>query len=520
MKRLYFNPIRFIFLLLAALALVMGSRSQAALAMPGPARAEAGTPTPTPTAKQAESTLRVVIIAPSLPYRSGSLLKGSGPGLFYLNEDGARQHIYNWDTFRAFGFSEQEIIDIDDAVLEAVPLAGELTRLVSHDDTLYWAAGGQLWRVNEWQEVVSSASYTGLLVTRLDSGLKARLPVRAAFENGALLRADQTVYYFEHSQVLPAGPNARLIPVPAGAYDETQLIDVPQDVLSVYERKEHLETVEARLRPSVSAANLRQGPGLQFSAFGTISRGESFLVVGRVAAGDWLQIDRPDRSGWIAASLVTAGPGLGLLPVVQAEVKVEALPQAEPAALVEASPAAPQPLTCTEVPMRGFGQVWGDQPHIQPELGCPYSWSGGERGTNAAVQQFEYGLMVWLEADSSYSGDPVYVFFADGTYQRFGDLGPADPAKVGPIPAGFYPVGDKFGKVYWEGTGARVKERLGYATGEAVDSPGAFQEFQYGRMFWVGAVNRIQVLLQYTSDYQPTNRYYSFVDCFEVACEE
>jgi hypothetical protein len=33
--------------------------------------------------------------------------------------------------------------------------------------------------------------------------------------------------------------------------------------------------------------------------------------------------------------------------------------------------------------------------------------------------------------------------------QRFGDLG---PAKVGETPAGFQQVGDKFDKVYWEGT--------------------------------------------------------------------
>lgn len=521
MKRLYFNPVRSILLLLVAVTLFMGSRSQTAAAMPGPARAEAGlalaagTPTPTPTANRPTSTVKVMIVAPSLPYRSGSLLKGSGPGVFYLNEDGARQHIYNWDTFRAFGFSPQEIIEIEDAVLESVPLAGELTRLVSHAGTLYWAAGGQLWRVNEWQDVVSSASYTGLLVTRLDSGLKARLPVRATFENGALLRQGQDVYYFEHGLV-----NARLIPVPAGAYDEAQVIDVPQEVLSVYEQKEYLDRVETHLRPGINAANLRQGPGLQFDVTGMAGRSESLRVVGRTAAGDWLQIDRADGNGWIAASLVATGPGLALLPVAPAEVTAQALPQAEPAALVETSPAPPQPLTCSEVPMRGFGQVWGDQPQIQAELGCPYNWDGGERGTNAAVQQFEHGLMVWLEADSSFSGDPVYVFFDDGTYQRFSDLGPADPAKVGAIPAGFYPVGDRFGKVYWEGTGARVKERLGYATGEATDSPGAFQEFQYGRMFWAGAVNRILVLLQYTGDYQPINRYYSFVDCFEVACEE
>jgi hypothetical protein len=235
-------------------------------------------------------------------------------------------------------------------------------------------------------------------------------------------------------------------------------------------------------------------------------------------AGDWLQIEHQDRTGWVAASLIEEGHFLRLLPAVLTEDAAAPLPQAEPAAVIEKS-GPPQPIYCTEVPMRGFGQVWGDHPEIQPELGCPYSWDGGERGTQAAVQQFQHGLMVWLQADSTYNSDPVYVFFGDGTYQRFGDLGPADPAKVAPIPDGFFEIGDKFGKVYWEGTGARVKERLGHATGQAIDSAGAFQEFQYGRMFWVGEINRIFVTIQYRQDYQLSNKYYVFIDCFEVTCD-
>jgi hypothetical protein len=105
--------------------------------------------------------------------------------------------------------------------------------------------------------------------------------------------------------------------------------------------------------------------------------------------------------------------------------------------------------------------------------------------------------MLWLESDTVYSVDPVYVFFNDGTYQRFGDHGPADPAKVEKMPEGVFEVGEKFGKAYWEGTGARVKERLGYPTGPAIDSPGAFQQFYNGRMFWAGAIDKIFVIYDY-----------------------
>ena len=100
-----------------------------------------------------------------------------------------------------------------------------------------------------------------------------------------------------------------------------------------------------------------------------------------------------------------------------------------------------------------------------------------------------------MENDRVNSSDPVYAFFNDGSYQRFPDQGAADPAKVGA--SGAYQVGDKFSKVYWEGTGARVKERLGQPTGPVKDSAGAFQQFRKGRMFWAGTIDRIFVIYDY-----------------------
>lgn len=156
-----------------------------------------------------------------------------------------------------------------------------------------------------------------------------------------------------------------------------------------------------------------------------------------------------------------------------------------------------QPQYCDVVPMRGFGKVWGEHAEVQTRLGCAYSWQGGEKGVKAAIQPFEHGLMLWFEAESDYNKDPIYVLFADGSYQRFSEVGAADPAKVETVPSGFMAVGDKFSKVYWEGTGARVKERLGWPTGEAADSDGAYQQFDNGRMFWAGKIDTIFVIYDY-----------------------
>jgi hypothetical protein len=440
----------------------------------------------TPTAEPPlEPTAEVAAEPTSIVYEAGTLLKGSGDGVFYLTEDGTRQHIYNWDTFLAFGFAQEDIVIVDDKVLEAIPLEGELTRLVfdEHDD-LYWIMEGKLWWANRWKGVVSQEEYGGLLASRLDGLLKSTLPMRSIFDKGTLLRDGGPVYYFDY----PA-----LIPVPVDLYDETEVVDVPSGVLAVYEQKAQLEKVNIRLNADTQAANVRQGSSLEHEVIGVVRKNDRITALGRTADGNWLLIDYGDQVGWLASDLVEPSVALSLLPTsADLEAIAGDLPEAQPAAVTEKS--EPQPIYCDDTPIRGFGKVWGDHLDVQNTLGCPY---GGEQGTKAAVQTFQHGLMLWLESDSRYRADPVYVFFNDGNYQRFGDLGAADPAKVGTVPAGFHPVGDKFSKVYWEGTGVRVKERLGYATSELENTAGAFQQFSRGRMFWAEALDRIFVIYDY-----------------------
>jgi hypothetical protein len=246
------------------------------------------------------------------------------------------------------------------------------------------------------------------------------------------------------------------------------------------------DTLKAEV--TVAAGNVRSGPGLAYPVIGQVSRGDVLVVLGRNAPGDWLQIARDDRSGWLSSSLVKLNSAITGLEVVEVLVPPPASPTP-----------TPQPSEvpyCDSVPIRGFGTIWGEHPSVAATLGCP-SWPYREQGTGAAAQTFGHGLMLWLAADTSGGGDPVYVLFDTGEYQRFPDMGPADPAVVGDIPAGFYPPGDRFSKVYWEGTGVRVRQRLGYATGPQIDSPGAYQQFWNGRMFWAGALDRIFVLYDY-----------------------
>ena len=503
MKRINFKLIFILVVVGLAAALLAACANQLAQAQPqvivvtatSTPTSAIGTPTPKPIATPASTPTPT--IPPAVSYSAGALLKGSDDGVFYLTQAGTRLHIYDWDTFLAFGFAQNNIMLVSDEALAAMPLTGELTRLVSDEQgDLYWVAAGQRWRVNEWRAVVSRPTYEGAPITQADKRLLAALPARDGFENGMLLREGKTVYYFDRPANVTstqAGVYARIIPITSAIKGE--VIDVPAGVLAAYELKSGLTQTNARLIIETSAANLRQGPGLDQPVLTIIQRTEPITAYGWTPAQDWLLVEGQGQFGWLAGDVVEPAPALSLLPVgvdVQA-IAGDALP-VQPVAVVETS-STPEPVYCYDTPIRGFGKVWGDHPEVQATLSCP--GESQEHGTQAAVQLFEHGLMLWLQADSSYRADPVYVFFDDGTYQRFRDLGAADPAKVGTIPTGFYAVDDKFSKVYWEGTGVRVKERLGYAIGAANDTAGAYQQFYNGRMFWAEAIDRIFVIYDY-----------------------
>ncbi len=182
---------------------------------------------------------------------------------------------------------------------------------------------------------------------------------------------------------------------------------------------------------------------------------------------------------------------------------------------------------CQAKPIRGFGKVWRERPEIHQWLGCPFTnFRRDEHATRAAVQTFEHGWLLWLETDTVANVDPIYVFYeADGTYIRFGDRPLTDAHQYAPTQSGFYKVGDRFAKVYWEEIGPQGRQQLGRATNEARDSLGAFQEFEHGRMFWAGQSDTIYVIYQGQLDLDGdgqsswTQAWTSYEDTFEAPSE-
>jgi hypothetical protein len=182
------------------------------------------------------------------------------------------------------------------------------------------------------------------------------------------------------------------------------------------------------------------------------------------------------------------------------------------------------PLLCDNVPVRGFGKVWADHTEVKQGLGCPYSYyycyggtCSGEQAMVSAVQRFERGSMIWVNRPTWEGTQWVYVLFSDGTYQRFVDtFRDGDPESDPSIvpPEGLYQPIRGFGKVWREGTGAQVRERLGWATEPEQGGDGAWQSFERGLMFWIGPVDRIFVIYGYDLSWNPIRTYREFEDTF------
>ncbi|MCA9888084.1 MAG: SUMF1/EgtB/PvdO family nonheme iron enzyme, partial [Anaerolineae bacterium] len=69
---------------------------------------------------------------------------------------------------------------------------------------------------------------------------------------------------------------------------------------------------------NVDAANLRNGPGTNYSRSGGVARGAILDVVGRTSDGEWYQIEREDGTiAWVWSDLVLLVTSVDLVPIVE-----------------------------------------------------------------------------------------------------------------------------------------------------------------------------------------------------------
>ena len=63
--------------------------------------------------------------------------------------------------------------------------------------------------------------------------------------------------------------------------------------------------------------NVRNGPGTNYSLIGQLAAGQTFDVIGKNAAGDWLQFTYSGQPAWVSASLVNVSGDLNSIKVAQ-----------------------------------------------------------------------------------------------------------------------------------------------------------------------------------------------------------
>ena len=167
----------------------------------------------------------------------------------------------------------------------------------------------------------------------------------------------------------------------------------------------------------------------------------------------------------------------------------------------------PTTLSCARVPVRGFGKVWSEHLNVQQGVGCPqpYAPFAKEQVVQITYEPFEHGTVLEVTRTIYSEEHLVYVFFDDGTFQQFDDTWqPGDPVNGGLTPpAGRYEPQKGIGKVWREGTGARVRERLGWATLPEKAAAGAYQWFETGEMYWTDVTKKIYVLYGSVNGYSP-----------------
>ncbi len=243
-------------------------------------------------------------------------------------------------------------------------------------------------------------------------------------------------------------------------------------------------------------ANLRQGPGTNYTVLTVLQPGDQAAITGQSADQNWWQVRTSSGlSGWVFTSLVTVQGQVEQVPIVSAPSTVApphapatstpAIPPVAQPPTGTPTPGAPPPATlppatasavlggCPTAPAGPFAAL----PSGRDQLGCPI---GGLTATDFAHQGFESGQMLYRHDLRT-----IYVLYLDGTWDAFHDTyveGEPFQAQQFNPPDGLKQPIKGFDRV-WEQPAVRA--RLGWATrDEASVIQGQAQAFERGQATW------------------------------------
>lgn len=175
------------------------------------------------------------------------------------------------------------------------------------------------------------------------------------------------------------------------------------------------ETTDQAQVVTESNINVRGGPSTDYPIVGTLQSGDSALITGQNAAGDWWQIQIDGDSGWVLGQLVTAenatavpvvdAPPAPPTPTAEPETVAEAT-AAEEAATDEATEETDEATAAEEAPVEDATVV--DETSAEVAAAAPLAVSGsvsltltGNDADPAALREFLRAVLVAFTPDNT-----------------------------------------------------------------------------------------------------------------------
>jgi hypothetical protein len=146
--------------------------------------------------------------------------------------------------------------------------------------------------------------------------------------------------------------------------------------------------------PSFAAnqtVNIRSGPGTNYPKVGSLAAGDTFEIVGKNAAGNWLEFVYEGDAAWVTADMVTTSGDTGAVEVAKNIPAPPAPPPPAPRPQPTSPPAPPQP-TAVPAPTYAWMYVQGSAV-AAPQCGTP-NFSGQVQYQNGSPQN---GVCVYID---------------------------------------------------------------------------------------------------------------------------
>lgn len=179
-----------------------------------------------------------------------------------------------------------------------------------------------------------------------------------------------------------------------------------------------------RLVVNAPLANVRTGPGIDYTVLTTVERGQEYEIVGKNAAGDWWHFCCVDgQQAWIISELVDIDGATDAVPV--AEEAAQAAPAATPAAAATAAPTATTAPAETPVPAApdfGFELVSAEQ-FSEPKFVRIFLYVyDGEQGLEGYTLQIKKDGANVPVTGTSFGGQPGFTWPIADQRQRFQNM--------------------------------------------------------------------------------------------------